>query len=98
MSDKHSTPNARKASDFKLSDTEKLDIRDGIQAWAGILRSRAAQERLTARMLEKAEHPDHEKAQECHARGLREEESADRLDQLAAKVDAFVAIPSETSA
>ncbi len=36
--------------------------------------------------------------QECLTRGKREEESADRLDQLAAKVDAFVAIPSETSA
>jgi len=98
MSDKHSTSKARKASDFKLADGEMLDIRDGLQAWAGILRSRAAQERFTARMLEKAGHPEHEKAQECHARGQREEESADRLDQLAAKVDSFVAIPSETSA
>lgn len=98
MSHKQPTPQAPKASDFKLSDSEKLDISDGLQAWAGILRSRSAQERLTARMLEKAEHPDHEKAQQCYIRGEREAESADRLDQLAAKVDTFVILPSETSA
>ncbi len=97
MSDKHSAPKALKASDFKLADGEKMDLRDGLLAWSGVLRSRSAHERLTARMLEKAEDPDHAKAQECYARGRREKASADRLDQLAAKIDASIGLHSQVS-
>jgi hypothetical protein len=98
MSDKHSTPKALKASDFQLTDGEKMDLRDGLQAWAGVLRSRSAQERLKARLSETAERPDHEEAQDSHARAQREEESADRLDQLAAKLDASIGQHDEQSA
>jgi hypothetical protein len=98
MSDKHSTPDVRKADDFKLTDGEKMDLRDGLQAWAGLLRSRSAQERLRARLTETAEHPDHEEARDSHARGQREEESADRLDQLAAKINASIGLKIEEQA
>ena len=88
----------RKADDFKLTDGEKMDLRDGLQAWVGVVRAHSAQERLRARMAEKAQNPDHEEARDSLARAQREEESADRLDQLAAKINASIGLHHQEQA
>jgi hypothetical protein len=46
-------------------------------------------------MLKKAEEPDQDKARECYTRARREEESADHLDQLAARLNASIGLHDE---